>query len=841
MNKINIETFNNQKNDIVNRFQIFIKDSDLTSNSYIDSGKQLLQDICAQGRYLSNTVERNQFAQMARDVNSRLFDLTDEYLSAHLETLDHKIIKIERGINHAIPLQFPPRPEHFTNRQIELKKLFKNLKHSCVITLCGPGGIGKTALATEAVWQLHSDKKFPEIFPDGIIFHSFYGRPETAYFFEHVIRSFDREARDFSCDEAFRILSGKKALLMLDGTEEADDLGKVLDIRGQCGVIVTSRQKKDAISGREDITSLPTDEAVKLLRAWSGCRAENEEDSRQICEIVGGLPLAVRLAGKYLFESGESESNYLEWLKKTPLEALDHRKRKLESVPLLLKGSLNQVGQTAQQILGLCGQLTLSSFSWEMVSAVFPDIQIRMPLNELIFYSLLKKSGDRFEISHPLIHTYACTELLPDKEVFKRLKNYLNNFAREQSEKGLDGYVQIDPERAHILKIIKTCAERKNWQDVTALVWAVYNYLEIRGYGTDIIAALETGIIAARELKDQRDEGAFTSNLGLAYYSLGQMDKAIEYHEQALTIVKEIGDRRAEGNQTGNLGLAYYSLGQVDKAIEYYQLALTIAKETGDRRAEGNALGNLGLAYSDLGQVDKAIEYFQMALTIARETGDRRAEGNALGNLGLAYYSLGQVDKAIEYYQLALTIAKETGDRRAEGNALGNLGLAYSDLGQMDKAIEYFQMALTIARETGDRRAEGSDLGNLGNAYKNLGQVDKAIEYYQLALTIVKEIGDRRAEGNQTGNLGSAYSELGQVDKAIEYYQLALTIAREIGDRRGEGNALGNLGSAYSELGQVDKARQYMKQSIAIFEEIKSPNANIVREWLTELSEQKID
>jgi len=554
------------------------------------------------------------------------------------------------------PLQLPPPVVHFTNRTAELSRIITELLSGQVVTLCGPGGIGKTALATEAVWRLDSDKKLPEIFPDGIIFHSFYGRPETAHFFENIIRSFDKEARDFSPDEAFRILSGKKALLMLDGTEEADELRKVLNIRGKCGVIVTSRQKKDAEAEREDIAPLPTDEAVKLLRAWGGDRTENEEAARQICELVGGLPLAVRLAGRYLSETGEPASEYLEWLKETPLEALDQGKRKLESVPLLIRRSLEQVSETGQQILGLCGQLALSSFSREMLSAAFPEIQIRNPLNELSRYSLVQRSGDRFEVTHPLIHTYARTELLPDDAVFSQLVKYYETFAEEQSEKGIEGYARLDPERPHILRIIKGCAERKDWQEVSTLVWAVEDYLDIRGYGIDRVVALETGVVAARELKDQRDEGAFAGNLGSAWYSLGQVDKAIEYHEQALTISRETGDRRNEGNWLGNLGLAYRDLGQVDKAIEYYQQALIIHKEIGDRRGEGSILGNLGIAYRNLGQVDKAIEYYQQALTIAREIGDRRGEGSDLGNLGVAWFNLGQVDKARQYMEQALAI-----------------------------------------------------------------------------------------------------------------------------------------------------------------------------------------
>ena len=86
--------------------------------------------------------------------------------------------------------------------------------------------------------------------------------------------------------------------------------------------------------------------------------------------------------------------------------------------------------------------------------------------------------------------------------------------------------------------------------------------------------------------------------------------------------------------QVLDLGLAYATLGQVEKAIGFYEQALGIDREIGDRRGEGNALGNLGLAYAALGQVEKAIGFYEQHLAIVREIGDRRGEGTALGNLG---------------------------------------------------------------------------------------------------------------------------------------------------------------------------------------------------------------
>ena len=86
-------------------------------------------------------------------------------------------------------------------------------------------------------------------------------------------------------------------------------------------------------------------------------------------------------------------------------------------------------------------------------------------------------------------------------------------------------------------------------------------------------------------------EGASLGNLGLAYDSLGEYRKAIEYHEQSLEISREIGDRSGEGTSLGNLGLAYDSLGEYRKAIEYHEQYLEISREIGDRLVKAS-LGN---------------------------------------------------------------------------------------------------------------------------------------------------------------------------------------------------------------------------------------------------------
>ena len=324
----------------------------------------------------------------------------------------------------------------------------------------------------------------------------------------------------------------------------------------------------------------------------------------------------------------------------------------------------------------------------------------------------------------------------------------------------------------------------------------------------------------SKEVGDRAGEGKAYGNLGNAYCSLADFQKAKEYHERQLKILKEVGDRAGEGIAYGRLGNTYRSLGDFQKAIEYHEQQLKISKEVGDRAGEGKAYGNLGNAYHSLGDVQKAIGYHERQLKISKEVGDRAAEGKAYSDLGNTCCSLGDFQKAIEYHERQLKISKEVGDRAGEETANGNLGVAYKNLGDFQKAIEYHERHLKISKEVGDRAGEGKAYGNLGKAYDCLGDLQKAIEYNERHLKISKEVGDRAGEGIACGNLGNAYDSLGDFERAIEYHERDLKISKEAGDRAGEGKAYGNLGNAYDSLGDFQKAIEYHERGLKISKEV---------------------
>ena len=318
------------------------------------------------------------------------------------------------------------------------------------------------------------------------------------------------------------------------------------------------------------------------------------------------------------------------------------------------------------------------------------------------------------------------------------------------------------------------------------------------------------------ETGKKNSEGTVYNDLGLAYNSLGESRKAIEFYQLSLTIATETGNKSLEGGVYSNLGSAYESLGESRKAIEFYQLSLTIATETGDKSLKGIVYNNLGFAYRSLGESRKAIEFFQLGLTIATETGNKSMEKTVYKGLGKAYHSLGEYRKAVEFYQLSLNIATETGKKNSEGTVYNDLGLAYNSLGESRKAIEFYQLSLTIAIETGNKSLEGGVYNNFGGAYDCLGEFRKAIEFYQLSLTITTETGNKSLEGTVYNNLGSAYKVLGEFRKAIEFCQLSLTIATETGNKCLKGIVYKNLGSAYNSLGESRKAIEFCQLSLTI-------------------------
>jgi tetratricopeptide (TPR) repeat protein len=257
--------------------------------------------------------------------------------------------------------------------------------------------------------------------------------------------------------------------------------------------------------------------------------------------------------------------------------------------------------------------------------------------------------------------------------------------------------------------------------------------------------------------------------MGLAHQRLGQVDKAIEYHEQALVICREIGARRREGIMLWSLGKAYFQLGQVDKAIEYKQQDLAIAREIGDKIGQGMGLSSLGDIYYTLRQMEQAIEYYEQALVIYHEAGYRLREWEPLKKLGIVYREMGQVEQAVEFYQQALAVARELDDQRREGVVLIYLGNAHRLMGRYKKALTCFDQAIELNPD--------SDWGYYERGLIHLikNNRDQARNDFSQAISLARQRYEENSQNwRNTFNLALYSLAFGDIKTAEQLYQEAI-------------------------------------------------------------------
>jgi tetratricopeptide (TPR) repeat protein len=243
---------------------------------------------------------------------------------------------------------------------------------------------------------------------------------------------------------------------------------------------------------------------------------------------------------------------------------------------------------------------------------------------------------------------------------------------------------------------------------------------------------------------DPAQPGAY-NGLGIIYGKTGDYTNAEKYYKEAFSKTKNLTDQQLkqywQANALGNLGLVYYHIGRMDKALEHQQQVLIVFREIGDKLEEANTLKNIGLVYQDTGRMEQAMKHHQKALEIDREIRNKLGEAQDLSNLGNVYRQTGQMEQAIEHHQEALNIFRNIGDKLGEANTLNDLSLVYQDTDRMEQAMVNQQEALDIFWKIGHKRGQANVLNNLGIVYAITGNIEQARKHFLQARAIYEEIG----------------------------------------------------------------------------------------------------
>ena len=757
----------------------------------------------------------------------------------HIEHAEH--VTVQNVKVRRIPLDLPGRPEVLVGRETLVQDVLAALAPGKMVSLVGPGGVGKSSLAAEVLWQLCRGKaEPPAAFPDGIVWHDFASQPEASAALTVIATAFGEDVKEAGGPaQAVRLaLAGKTALLALDSAEACPDLDEVLELRAGCGVLLITRKKSQAGRLSFEVPVLDELAGVRVLQEWGGEWADDEAVLKRIAALTGGLSLALELAGKYMSANSQRAGEYLAWLEQSPLEALDHGERERESVEVLLESSVAVLSEAGKAALGVFGLLGLGGVPVEAIAdGMEVDVNAaRRALGELAGLGLARRIGELWAVGHALVRTYAGQKVIPPQDALERLANGFAQMAFTANQTGYPADFRGLP--VHVFALAER-AEAAGLQ-ASGVLWN-----ELGHHASQIGDYPSAYEFYRRAL--QNDEAAFgpehptvavrLNNLGLALRNLGDLGAAKAAFERALQI-----DEAAQGpdhpdvaRTISNLGGVLWTLGDLDGAKAAYERALQI--DTASVGAEhpdvASDINSLGLVYQELGELEAARAAIERALqidlaalgpehpTVARDT----------NNLGGVLHALGDLTGAKAAYERALKIDEAVfgPDHPDVARDVNNLGLVLQELGDLTGAKAAFERALGIfASRLGAAHPTLASLNNnLGMALQDLGEREGAKAAYERALAIGEAaLGPgHSAVARYINNLGDVLRDQGDLDGAKAAFERALHIdeANFGPEHPNLAMYLNNLGRALREMGDLAGARAASERALRIGEAALGP------------------
>ncbi len=749
----------------------------------------------------------------------------------------------------------PSEIDAFVGREADLENLERARKDGArLVTLVGPGGMGKTRLA------IRFGGRTADAWPGGTWFCDL-----TEAMGTDGIASAVGVALGVQLGRADPILqlghaiAGRgSCLILLDNCEQvvaqvSETIDRWRSLATEAMFLVTSRERL-GIEGERTlaIESLSAGEALELftlrargLRPGLELAGEGAVLAREIVRLLDGIPLAIELAAARIRVM--SIAQILEGMRKRFRLLAGGSGAHHETLEGTIDGSWELLAPWERAAWAQCavfeGGCTLDAALGVLELSAWPQApEVVDVVRSLVDKSLLRSWVPPTDPGEPVpdvrfgmyvsLQEYARARLRSsggaEREAEERHGSFYAGYGSDEAIEAVDrrgGTLlrrRLERELDNLVGACRRAIARGDGETVASTYRAAWRVLKARG-------PLGTALVLGREALENtrlRSEvrASIAGYLGEAEWHAGRFEEARLHCETALEIAHEIADPRLEGRVAVPLGRAWFVLGRVDEALASLQAGVAAARSVGDAQTLCAALNGLGMVHHELGRTKEAEVVYGEAVAIAREIGDRGLEAMTLLGLGILHHKSGRLDEAGALFEAALAIYRETGNRRSEGIAHLNLGSLTTDQRRMTEAREHLEAALAVARAIGSRASEGFALTALGELSAELGATEDARTRFEPALAIQRELGDRRVEGIIVGNLARLHELSGEPEEARAHYESALAIHREAGDRHYEGAALTSLARLLLARGSYPEARDALAAAEPILRGIGARN-----------------
>lgn len=640
----------------------------------------------------------------------------------------------------------------FVGREPELLELSQLLNNPDVklITLLGPGGIGKSRLATELAKlnaQPFEEVIFIELTP--------LTKPELIETTLLQLLGLSPSPEQTIEESLFAYASDKAMLFVFDNFEHLlDGAGLVLQL------LEHSPQSKALVSSRElldfqseyiyEVTGLSypkaTDEAsleafdaisffVRSARRANpqfSLQEENKAHVIELCQLLEGIPLAIELATTWLRMLSpkdiiEEIRSGLEVLKVSHKD-IPERHRSMQAVFEHTWSLLSDQEQMALKGLSVFR----GGFTKDAATAV-ANATLRILLS-LSNKSVLKRTVDgRFE-RHSLVQQFSLGKLAENPIELNQAKEehatYFASFVetakshfqtREQA--AWLNLVALDHDNvrtalSYFIAQEYTESAMQMCINLFTFWWLHGHYGEGRSILTEVL-----------ELNDEKTllRAKVLNTAGSLTRLCEDFKEARALYEKSLTLKRELADDEAIANVLGNLGMLSRIEGDYATARQNLEECRAIFEKSGDKPRLANTLNNLAAIAESEGNRDEAWDLNEQSLKLANEVGERFIAARCLGNLGSYAYEKGDYDHAQTLRKESLKVFEEL--EYKVGIAVSYQGLGDVALGKkaLEEARGYYIKSISVFNDLDDKRGIAEVLASLADLAEANANYERAL------------------------------------------------------------------------------------------------------------------
>ncbi|MFJ8487852.1 BTAD domain-containing putative transcriptional regulator [Streptomyces sp. NPDC094038] len=637
------------------------------------------------------------------------------------------------------PANLPARPRGMIGRTDQLTRMRRALTTTAagylpIAVLSGPGGYGKTTLATETAHRMTGD------YPDGQLYAHLSGsqlRPASA---GDVLARFltflgipEIPATVDAKAEVFRAaVAGKRLLVVLDDAATTAQVLPLLPGEPRCAVIVTSRNPMPGLGGGHIVLGpLDQDEAGELISDRVGVdRSGAPGVLKRLIKLCGGMPLALDLACARLATHPHWDLPYLA----DRLADIDQRLSVLNvdgrDVRTCFELGYQLLSPAARALLRAIGNLGVGEISaWTAAALADSTVgEVTPLLDELAAAHLLTITGTVPYVHcllHDLVLAYARERATTDGDPAE-LRAELNRAFGAQlaltdaayaaihgpQQRALNGgtarWTPVDvpasitgsatewfvTRLSHLSQMVQRAAEADLHEACWELAVAPQTALEAGGY-FDLWHTTHTHALASVGIS--YGEAVLLHSLGYRALVLRDYLDAETHLRRSAEIFSRLGD--TEGQAAVMVLISDTCRIQGDPTAARTACERGFALRPANRRTLANLWLNLGRSQTHLGELTQATESLRRSLALYEQSADRRGQAEAHCDLARIFVRQADLDAASAAFGSAFQQAKAIGDTLGMAYILTDLGEAHARLGTAEQAYPLLLEAAELAQQ----------------------------------------------------------------------------------------------------------------------------------------------